>query len=531
MRKFAKRARSRERAKPVGSRLNNKAARHSVDAGIQQADHHFDQINIYANPAPGIQAKKWVSSPGDESEKEADEVANKVMRMPDSTQIQRKCAACEDEEKKVQRKTGPSGAGAKAGTPAVSPMLSSKLSASQAHGSRIDGATQSFMGERFGVDFSNVKVHTDAEAAQMNRELNARAFTLGRDIYFNSGEYAPHLNSGRHLLAHELVHTVQQGSVNKIHRKEQPDAVAAKLAPSDADAVKTEQEIITNPVFLKLDPTSQARVHNIITVLKGKPDKRLYYLNKLKEAVTTPFTGAAASGVKYACSPALEKANREAVAAATDTEDKYWHGLFNDVDEMMVASSRPADIRTRTGEGGKKFTVDSSDPNNIRVKIKIKLNGKTDDVDKIKHLEDAIERSVSIATRGYYLDIVFVDAPGPDVFEFTVNFCIWPNSGNWASPPATLSHEVHHALGLNDRYDYIESHSTNPDMNVEMRLVWFEQELKKAPPQDLPNNPKSKMSNSANPLLNDDVCAVAYDPGAERENCIKARDGYDKYGF
>ena len=71
------------------------------------------------------------------------------------------------------------------------------------------------------------------------------------------------------------------------------------------------------------------------------------------------------------------------------------------------------------------------------------------------------------------MDIVFVDTSGPDVFEFTVKFCEWPNSGNWASAPAILSHEVHHALGLHDRYDYIESHASNPDMNVEMRLHWF----------------------------------------------------------
>jgi hypothetical protein len=69
----------------------------------------------------------------------------------------------------------------------------------------------SFMESRFGTDFSGVKIHTDTNAVQMSRELNAQAFTVGSDIYFNSGKYAPESASGKHLLAHELTHTVQQG--------------------------------------------------------------------------------------------------------------------------------------------------------------------------------------------------------------------------------------------------------------------------------------------------------------------------------
>ncbi|MGD9788977.1 MAG: DUF4157 domain-containing protein, partial [Sulfuricellaceae bacterium] len=60
-------------------------------------------------------------------------------------------------------------------------------------------------------DFSQVKVHTDNEAAQMNQALGARAFTYGRDIFFGAGEYAPETQSGEHLLAHELAHVIQQG--------------------------------------------------------------------------------------------------------------------------------------------------------------------------------------------------------------------------------------------------------------------------------------------------------------------------------
>jgi hypothetical protein len=66
------------------------------------------------------------------------------------------------------------------------------------------------MESRFGSDFSSVKIHSDDSAAQISRELNAQAFTVGNDIYFNSGKYSPDSEHGKHLLAHELTHVVQQ---------------------------------------------------------------------------------------------------------------------------------------------------------------------------------------------------------------------------------------------------------------------------------------------------------------------------------
>ncbi|MBL0341286.1 MAG: DUF4157 domain-containing protein [Bacteroidetes bacterium] len=74
----------------------------------------------------------------------------------------------------------------------------------------MDTGTRSFMENRFGADFGNVKIHTDSQSSHLNRELNAKAFTVGNDIYFNSGKYSPQSESGKHLLAHELTHVVQQ---------------------------------------------------------------------------------------------------------------------------------------------------------------------------------------------------------------------------------------------------------------------------------------------------------------------------------
>lgn len=79
-------------------------------------------------------------------------------------------------------------------------------------GQPLDGGVQAQMGEAVGADFGGVRVHTSAESDSLNRDLSARAFTTGQDIFFREGAYQPHSAGGQELLAHELTHVVQQGS-------------------------------------------------------------------------------------------------------------------------------------------------------------------------------------------------------------------------------------------------------------------------------------------------------------------------------
>ena len=79
-----------------------------------------------------------------------------------------------------------------------------------APGQPLDPGTRSFMEARFGHDFSRVRVHADARAAQSARAIRAHAYTVGQDVVFDAGRYATRTPGGRHLLAHELAHTVQQ---------------------------------------------------------------------------------------------------------------------------------------------------------------------------------------------------------------------------------------------------------------------------------------------------------------------------------
>jgi pyrrolidone-carboxylate peptidase len=173
-----------------------------------------------------IQPKLTVGAPDDPLEREADEMAGKVMRMPENNFIQRKCAHCEEEEKeeKVQRKPSSPFIQAKASaqTPSVSDAVAQGIESTRGNGSSLDSGTRSFMESRFGADFSGVRVHNDSTAVNLSSQLNAQAFTVGGDIYFNSGKYAPGTGEGRQLIAHELTHTIQQGASGMQSIQRQP---------------------------------------------------------------------------------------------------------------------------------------------------------------------------------------------------------------------------------------------------------------------------------------------------------------------
>jgi hypothetical protein len=164
-------------------------------------------------PATAVQCKLSVGAADDPMELEAETMADKVMRMPEPFSVQRKCAHCEEEEE-VQRKPLASFIQKKGndGGTIASDAVTNKINATRGSGNNMDKGTKTFMESRFGADFSNVKIHTGNDAVQMSRELNAQAFTVGNDIYFNEGKYNPGSSGGKHLLAHELTHTVQQGN-------------------------------------------------------------------------------------------------------------------------------------------------------------------------------------------------------------------------------------------------------------------------------------------------------------------------------
>src|SRR5437870_10133709 len=131
-----------------------------------------------------------------------------------SSLLQRKCACgqhtiaggeCEDCSQK-QEGTIQRAAVSAAPTNSVPPIVHDVLNSS---GQSLDAGTRAFMEPRFGHDFSQVRVHTDAKAAESARVVNALAYTVGRDVVFGAGQHASGTSEGRRLMAHELTHVVQ----------------------------------------------------------------------------------------------------------------------------------------------------------------------------------------------------------------------------------------------------------------------------------------------------------------------------------
>lgn len=159
-----------------------------------------------------LQTKLKISEPGDAYEQEADRIADEIMQMPEPS-MQRQIEPEEEvEENLAQRKatgsltpfsSGPSLSGA-------SPIVHEAIN-SPSH--PLDPETRSFMESRFGYDFSPVRLHTGAKATQSAHAMGALAYTLSHHIVFDAEHYAPETAQGRRLLAHELVHVLQQSSL------------------------------------------------------------------------------------------------------------------------------------------------------------------------------------------------------------------------------------------------------------------------------------------------------------------------------
>lgn len=189
----------------------------STSRPVQVADEHnpfFPAQGVVPSrpffPPPIIQPKLEIGSPDDAYEREADDMAERVVqRMANPTPttpplIQRKCADCDEE--KIHRKEAGSA------TPSAGPELGTTLGESAGSGFQLKPGIRSTMESAFNSDFSGVRLHTDSQAVQLSQQLNAQAFTYGSDIYFNTGKYNTDSTDGQKLLAHELTHVVQQST-------------------------------------------------------------------------------------------------------------------------------------------------------------------------------------------------------------------------------------------------------------------------------------------------------------------------------
>lgn len=290
-----------------------------------------------------MEAGLRINDVNDPAEKEADSVAAAVMagsggeahppavagsRAPF---VQRKCAACEEEEElHVQRKETSA-----AQPTSVPPIVGQVLNTP---GRPLDHNTRDFMRSRFGRDFGTVRVHNDAQAAESARAVNAMAFTVGDSLVFGAGNYSPETERGKWILAHELAHVIQQrrggpaASVDSggrlelaaneasagVMRGEGPVPVSGASAPGIA-RLPTDADV---PISLSQDLDVSTLSADQRQQLIQRIDNRLRYLESRAGDIAQPKSGIQIPGLAVD-SPEAERARlfdwRRKLGAGTGT--------------------------------------------------------------------------------------------------------------------------------------------------------------------------------------------------------------------
>ena len=201
-----------------------------------------------------IQAKLNIGEPNDKYEQEADATASKVVQQinsPTHDNSVQKQESIEAEDEELQMKPAISKIqrdesmeledeelqmkslvhrhenidGGEASTD-----LESSIQSARGSGQSLDAGLQAKMGQAMGADFSGVKVHTDSQSDQLNKSIQAKAFTTGQDVFFRQGSYEPSSRSGQELIAHELTHVVQQTGQKAIPIQRKENQVKAAFA-------------------------------------------------------------------------------------------------------------------------------------------------------------------------------------------------------------------------------------------------------------------------------------------------------------
>jgi hypothetical protein len=196
-------------------------------------------------------------------------------------------------------------------------------------GRPLPASARHFMEPRFGADLSDVRIHTGPEAVHTARALNARAYTVGRDIMFGAGRYAPDTAEGKKLLAHELTHVVQQGAA-PTRRSSGP---SLRVAPTVQRATRDEllaayTEALARPdwseVAVRLNGFNDADIKRLISRYSKAA------LNAVKKAALTVMPGWNARVVQpiNARLAALMGSSSVLYATAKEIKDYLLHSPF-----------------------------------------------------------------------------------------------------------------------------------------------------------------------------------------------------------
>lgn len=278
-----------------------------------------NKLNTEKQFTANIQAELQTDIHGDYFEQEADAMAERVMRFADtasginvlSTKVTNKSTQlkgneCEKENKLLKRKAADSVA------VKASPAFATALNESKKGGTAIAADTRRFMEHAFSKEFSDVRVHHNNLASAMNKDIHAKAFTHGRDIYFDDGQYAPGTAEGTKLLAHELTHVVQQENMpeSKLQRQSKPDSyffhtpvsqtVQGASTQGIPSAAQRMQQVYVEPITQQINTTPPIFVRfafPLAEVDTGRPSTKI---ENGKTAILTAIAKIIADNGTYA---------------------------------------------------------------------------------------------------------------------------------------------------------------------------------------------------------------------------------------
>ncbi|WP_223807618.1 eCIS core domain-containing protein [Pseudanabaena sp. UWO311] len=223
-----------------------------------------------------LQAKLAIGEPNDKYEQEADATAARVVQqinssIPSQSQPIQRQEMEEDEELQmkpfVQRSENIGGGEA-------STDLESAIQSARGGGQSLDANLQQSMGQAMGADFSGVKVHTDSQSDQLNKSIQAKAFTTGQDLFFRQGAYEPSSRGGQELIAHELTHVVQQngGAVQRspiaCNQNQTQSSKNIQRYVEAGEIAKTPESPAQKEALLLPEKTRISESRNTIVILK-----------------------------------------------------------------------------------------------------------------------------------------------------------------------------------------------------------------------------------------------------------------------
>jgi hypothetical protein len=184
---------------------------------LEEDELQMQRIQREAPEEEELAMKRLQRDPLEEDELQMQRIQREAPPEEEEMQLKRiQRQAPEEDELQMKSSAG--------GVPEVTSDLEGQIEGARGSGQALPDTARNFFEPRFGQDFSGVTIHTGAEADTLNRQLEARAFTTGSDIFFREGEYNPDSAAGRELLAHELTHVVQQGGSQAQRQPDESEA-------------------------------------------------------------------------------------------------------------------------------------------------------------------------------------------------------------------------------------------------------------------------------------------------------------------